>query len=67
MGNTTRDTKKKSRWTAVKAQFRRIIWPTKEALVRESAAVVAVSVVLGVVIAALDRILLLFADLIISL
>lgn len=67
MGNTANDTKKTSWLKAIKAQFKRIIWPTKEDIARQSAVVVAVSVLLGVVIAVLDRVLLLLTDLIISL
>lgn len=67
MGNATNDTKKTNWLKAIKAQFKRIIWPTKEDIARQSAVVVAVSVLLGVVIAVLDRVLLLLTDLIISL
>ena len=67
MGNATDDTKKTSWLKATKAQFRRIIWPTKEDIAKQSAVVIAVSVFLGVIIAVLDRVLLLLTDLIISL
>ena len=67
MGNATNDSKKTNWLKAIKAQFKRIIWPTKEDIARQSAVVVAVSVLLGVVIAVLDRVLLLLTDLIISL
>ena len=67
MGNATNDTKKTSWLKSIKAQFKRIIWPTKEDIVKQSVVVLTVSVFLGVVIAVLDRILLLLADVIISL
>lgn len=67
MGNATNDTKKTNWLKAIKAQFKRIIWPTKEDIAKQSAVVVAVSVLLGVIIAVLDRVLLLLTDLIISL
>lgn len=38
----------------VKAEFNKISWPDKQLLLKQSVAVVAVSVVLGVVIAVLD-------------
>lgn len=38
----------------VKAEFKKIIWPDKEDTVKQSIAVLAVSVVVGVVIALLD-------------
>ena len=67
MGNATNETTKKTNWLdAIKAQFKRIIWPTKEEAARRSAVVLAVSVLLGVIIAVLDRVLLLLTDVIIS-
>ncbi len=38
----------------VKAEFKKITWPDKESLGKQSVAVVVVSVVLGAVIAAMD-------------
>ena len=38
----------------VKAEFKKIIWPSRETLAKETFAVIVVSVILGVVIAALD-------------
>ena len=38
----------------VKNEFSKIIWPTREALYKETAAVVTISVILGAVIAVLD-------------
>jgi len=38
----------------VKTEFKKITWPDKESLGKQSVAVVVVSVVLGAVIAALD-------------
>ena len=68
MGNATNETTLKTNWLdAIKAQFKRIIWPTKEEAARRSAVVLAVSVLLGVIIAVLDRVLLLLTDVIISL
>ena len=60
MGNATNETTKKTNWLDV-------IWPTKEEAARRSAVVLAVSVLLGVIIAVLDRVLLLLTDVIISL
>ena len=55
MGNATNETTKKTNWLdAIKAQFKRIIWPTKEEAARRSAVVLAVSVLLGVIIS-VDR------------
>ena len=38
----------------VKAEFKKIIWPSSETLTKETIAVIVVSVVLGLIIAALD-------------
>ena len=47
---------KESWFTGLKAEFRKIIWPTKEALVKQTVAVVVTSVILGLIIALLDTI-----------
>ena len=41
----------------MKAEFAKIIWPDKETLFKESAVVVIVSVVLGVLIALADMVI----------
>lgn len=38
----------------VKSEFKKIIWPSKESLMKESVAVIATTVVLGAVIAGVD-------------
>lgn len=40
----------------VKAEFKKIVWPDRQATLKQSVAVVAISVVLGVIIALLDYI-----------
>jgi len=45
---------KASWFTGLKAEFDKIIWPDKKSLSRQTAAVVAVSIVLGLIIAVLD-------------
>ncbi|WP_167957769.1 preprotein translocase subunit SecE [Anaerosporobacter faecicola] len=57
MGDTATNTEnapKKSFFKGVKSEFKKIIWPDKQTLAKQSAAVVAISVALGVVIAILD-------------
>lgn len=44
----------KSWFDGLKAEFKKIIWPNRESLVKQTGAVVAVSIVLGIVIAVLD-------------
>jgi preprotein translocase subunit SecE len=45
---------KKSFATGLKQEFRKIIWPNKNSLVRQTIAVVITTVVLGLIIAAVD-------------
>ena len=52
--NNTENAPKKSFFKGVKSEFKKIIWPDKQTLAKQSAAVVTISVVLGVVIAILD-------------
>ena len=40
--------------TGLKAEFKKIIWPSKQSLARQTVAVIAVSVVLGLFIALMD-------------
>ena len=41
-------------WKGLEAEYKKIIWPDKETLQKETAAVVAGAVALGLIIAALD-------------
>ena len=50
-------TQKKSWFKGLQAEFKKIIWPDKKTLARQTTAVVAVSVILGIVIAVVDVIL----------
>jgi len=38
----------------VKAEFKKIIWPSQETLAKETFAVIVISIILGVIIAVLD-------------
>ena len=51
---TATASKKKSRLKGLKAEFRRIIWPDKETITKETTAVVVSTVILGIIIALLD-------------
>ena len=50
-----------SRWKnwvdGLKAEFRKIIWPSRDDIQKETTAVVVVSIILGVIIAILDFII----------
>ena len=51
--NMTKD--KKTRWfKELKAEFNRIIWPTKERIAKETAVVVICAIIIGVIVAVLD-------------
>lgn len=50
------EAKKTSWFKGMKAEFKRISWPTKDTLTKETVAVVAISVLLGVVITVIDLI-----------
>ena len=60
MGETTANTtqekapKKKSWFKGLKSEFKKITWPDKETLVKESAAVIVITIILGIVIALVD-------------
>ncbi|MEE1247876.1 MAG: preprotein translocase subunit SecE [Lachnospiraceae bacterium] len=56
MGETENTSKApKENWFAgLKAEFKKIIWPTKESLAKQTAAVVIVSVVVGLIITVMD-------------
>ena len=41
-------------WDGVKAEFKKIAWPDKDDLLKQSVAVVAISIVVGAIIAVLD-------------
>ena len=59
MGNSPSEEKasKPKFFDGVKAEFKKITWPDRDLLLRQSVAVVGVSIVLGGVIAILDMIL----------
>ncbi len=57
MGEKSNKAQKKSWFKGLKAEFSKIIWPDRKALVKQSTAVVTVSVLLGAVITVIDVIL----------
>ncbi|MFV0363629.1 MAG: preprotein translocase subunit SecE [Suipraeoptans sp.] len=50
-------TQKKSKFKELKSEFKKIIWPSKMTLAKNTGAVVAISVVLGALIALIDFVL----------
>ena len=59
MGNSSSEekTSKPKFFDGVKAEFKKVTWPDRELLLKQSAAVVGISIVLGGIIAVLDMIL----------
>ena len=54
MAEKAEKSSKKSWFDGLKAELKKIIWPDRKSLVKQTGAVVAVSIVLGVMIAVLD-------------
>lgn len=68
MGEKNTEKAPKTSWFAgLKTEFGKIIWPDKKSLTRQTIAVVAVSVVLGLIIAVLDAILKYGVDILVNL
>ena len=57
MSGKSEKTQKKSWFKGLQAEFRKVIWPDKNALVKQTTAVVTVSVLLGVIITVIDTIM----------
>ena len=61
------NTRKTSKFSQIKAEFKKVIWPDRTTVRKETTAVVAVSVLLGLLIALLDIVLRYGVDFLISL
>ena len=44
-------------WEGVKSEFKKIIWPTRDEVITQTISVIAISTVLGLIIAAMDTII----------
>ena len=67
MGDNNEKAPKTSWFTGLKSEFQKIVWPDKKSLARQSVAVVAVSIVLGLIIAVLDTIFKYGVDILVNL
>ena len=67
MGETENKAPKQSFFNGLSAEFKKIIWPDKKSLARQTTAVVAVSVVMGLVIALLDQLVQYGVDILVGL
>ena len=54
MAEKTEKAKKTSWFKGLKAEFKKIIWPDKKTLAKQTVAVTVVSVILGAIIAVVD-------------
>lgn len=45
----------KNWWTGLKAEFSKIIWPTKASIIKQTVVVVIVTVIMGVLIGLIDQ------------
>lgn len=54
MGDKKEKTQKVSFFKGLQAEFKKVIWPNKETLAKQTTAVVTVSVIVGVLIAVID-------------
>ena len=57
MTETTEKKAKKSLFKTLKGEFKKIIWPSKKELAKQTAAVTVCSVVLGMIIAIVDALI----------
>ncbi len=54
MAKAEKESRIRTWFNGLRAEFKKIIWPDRPTLVRQTGAVIAVSIVLGVIIAMLD-------------
>ena len=58
MSEVTVEKQKKKNWfKGLKAEFKKIIWPDKKTLVKQTVAVITCSVILGAIIAVVDALI----------
>ena len=58
MSEATVEKQKKKNWfKGLKAEFKKIIWPDKKTLVKQTVAVITCSVILGAIIAVVDALI----------
>ena len=56
MGDSAEKQARPSFFQGVKAEFKKVVWPDRKSTLKQSVAVVAISVVVGVIIAIIDYI-----------
>ena len=63
--NKEASAKKVSWWQGIKAEFKKIVWPDKKSLVRETIAVFVITILLAIIIMLIDYVVKFGIDLII--
>ncbi len=53
----TENPQKKSFFKGLKSEFKKIVWPDKKTLTKETTAVVVISVILGIMISIIDLVI----------
>ena len=53
----TENPQKKSFFKGLKSEFKKIVWPDKKTLTKETTAVVVISVILGIIISIIDLVI----------
>ena len=54
MGDSAEKQSRSAFFQGVKAEFKKVVWPDRKSTLKQSVAVVAISVVVGVIIAIID-------------
>jgi preprotein translocase subunit SecE len=54
MSESTENRVKKSKFSQIKAEFKKIVWPDRNSAAKQSVAVVFISIMLGIIIGVLD-------------
>jgi len=54
MGDSSEKQAKTSYWKGLKSEYKKITWPDKKSALKQSVVVTVISVILGLIIAALD-------------
>ena len=67
MGDSKTEAKKPGKIKTLKAEFKKIIWPDKNTLAKQTIAVIVVSVILGGIISVVDALLKYGIDLLVNL
>ena len=52
--NTEKTSKKPGFWAGIKSEFKKITWPDKQSLLKQTVAVVCVTLIIGILITVLD-------------